>query len=214
MYVFNISSRQQKIAINLLTLFCHRGNSVKPQSLTVYREKSSSWYKHPSCCPASRHRISYLFGRRVTANLITCSHYSRRQSSTFSPSSSSSSCSFAHRHTCTSCSRAFWIGIRTGKLQLPSTLQPWPPNSPFGAADTSLAYLVHFLNPRHSVMGIFWKCARIGERLSPYISIFCVVMAVRFSLSPPAPRPFGTPASLLLLPLRNHTTNTSRSAQY
>ncbi|OAQ73043.1 hypothetical protein VFPPC_15241 [Pochonia chlamydosporia 170] len=27
------------------------------------------------------------------------------------------------------------------------------------------------------VMGIFWKCARIGERLSPYISICCVLMA-------------------------------------
>ncbi|RKU43358.1 hypothetical protein DL546_005863 [Coniochaeta pulveracea] len=27
-------------------------------------------------------------------------------------------------------------------------------------------------------MGIFWKCARIGERLSPYISICCVLMAV------------------------------------
>ncbi|KAH7367311.1 hypothetical protein B0T11DRAFT_221777, partial [Plectosphaerella cucumerina] len=28
-------------------------------------------------------------------------------------------------------------------------------------------------------MGIFWKCARIGERLSPYVSLFCVFMAVR-----------------------------------
>lgn len=27
-------------------------------------------------------------------------------------------------------------------------------------------------------MGVFWKCARIGERLSPYISICCVGMAV------------------------------------
>jgi hypothetical protein len=44
-------------------------------------------------------------------------------------------------------------------------------------------------------MGIFWKCARIGERLSPYVSIFCVVMAVRFPLSPPAPRPFGAPSA-------------------
>lgn len=32
------------------------------------------------------------------------------------------------------------------------------------------------------VMGIFWKCARIGERLSPYISICCVIMAVRILL--------------------------------
>ncbi|KAJ0125031.1 transmembrane protein [Diaporthe amygdali] len=27
-------------------------------------------------------------------------------------------------------------------------------------------------------MGVFWKCARIGERLSPYISICCVGMAL------------------------------------
>ncbi len=33
-----------------------------------------------------------------------------------------------------------------------------------------------------SVFGIFWKCARIGERLSPYVSICCVVMAVSVSL--------------------------------
>ncbi|OQV05871.1 hypothetical protein CLAIMM_10528 [Cladophialophora immunda] len=31
---------------------------------------------------------------------------------------------------------------------------------------------------KDGVMGIFWKCARIGERLSPYVSIFCIVMAV------------------------------------
>lgn len=30
--------------------------------------------------------------------------------------------------------------------------------------------------------GLFWKCARIGERLSPYISVCCVVMAVSCSL--------------------------------
>ncbi|CAL3967519.1 unnamed protein product [Diplocarpon coronariae] len=28
-------------------------------------------------------------------------------------------------------------------------------------------------------LGVFWKCARIGERLSPYISVCCVVFAVR-----------------------------------
>ncbi|CAG8132236.1 unnamed protein product [Penicillium olsonii] len=28
------------------------------------------------------------------------------------------------------------------------------------------------------MFGIFWKCARIGERLSPYVSICCVLMAV------------------------------------
>ncbi|KAL3420660.1 hypothetical protein PVAG01_07105 [Phlyctema vagabunda] len=26
--------------------------------------------------------------------------------------------------------------------------------------------------------GIFWKCARVGERLSPYVSLCCVIMAV------------------------------------
>ncbi|KAJ5562210.1 hypothetical protein N7461_000971 [Penicillium sp. DV-2018c] len=29
-----------------------------------------------------------------------------------------------------------------------------------------------------AVFGIFWKCARVGERLSPYVSICCVLMAV------------------------------------
>ncbi|CAK7202311.1 hypothetical protein SEUCBS139899_005033 [Sporothrix eucalyptigena] len=33
-------------------------------------------------------------------------------------------------------------------------------------------------NHKHGLMGIFWKCARIGERLSPYISLCCVLMAV------------------------------------
>ncbi|OCU02343.1 hypothetical protein XELAEV_18008106mg [Xenopus laevis] len=27
------------------------------------------------------------------------------------------------------------------------------------------------------VLGIFWKCARIGERKSPYVAVCCVVMA-------------------------------------
>ncbi|KAF2635154.1 DUF1242-domain-containing protein [Massarina eburnea CBS 473.64] len=26
-------------------------------------------------------------------------------------------------------------------------------------------------------VGVLWKCARIGERLSPYVAIACVVMA-------------------------------------
>ncbi|QMW25411.1 hypothetical protein G4B84_000656 [Aspergillus flavus NRRL3357] len=29
-----------------------------------------------------------------------------------------------------------------------------------------------------SFFGVFWKCARIGERLSPYVSICCILMAV------------------------------------
>ena len=31
---------------------------------------------------------------------------------------------------------------------------------------------------RYSFLGIFWKAARMGERLSPYISICCIFMAV------------------------------------
>ncbi|ERT00163.1 protein kish-A [Sporothrix schenckii ATCC 58251] len=47
---------------------------------------------------------------------------------------------------------------------------------------------VHQIFPRlldsrkHGLMGIFWKCARIGERLSPYISLCCVLMALLSSL--------------------------------
>lgn len=33
-----------------------------------------------------------------------------------------------------------------------------------------------------SFFGIFWKCARIGERLSPYVSICCILMAVSYTL--------------------------------
>ncbi|KAJ5995768.1 hypothetical protein N7481_002745 [Penicillium waksmanii] len=33
------------------------------------------------------------------------------------------------------------------------------------------------------LFGIFWKCARVGERLSPYVSICCFLMAVS-SLKP------------------------------
>ncbi|KAH6891160.1 hypothetical protein B0T10DRAFT_560423 [Thelonectria olida] len=50
------------------------------------------------------------------------------------------------------------------------------------------AYVHHFApgimdRNKDGVMGIFWKCARIGERLSPYISICCVVMAVSILMS-------------------------------
>lgn len=31
---------------------------------------------------------------------------------------------------------------------------------------------------RHSFFGVFWKFARIGERLSPYVSLCCIAMAV------------------------------------
>ncbi|TLS26252.1 hypothetical protein PpBr36_04425 [Pyricularia pennisetigena] len=33
-------------------------------------------------------------------------------------------------------------------------------------------------NRKEGFMGIFWKFARVGERLSPYISICCFVMAI------------------------------------
>ncbi|WVR05387.1 hypothetical protein IAU60_002401 [Kwoniella sp. DSM 27419] len=31
---------------------------------------------------------------------------------------------------------------------------------------------------REGFLGLFFKCARIGERLSPYVSLACVAMAV------------------------------------
>ncbi|KAF3088379.1 hypothetical protein TWF569_011469 [Orbilia oligospora] len=31
---------------------------------------------------------------------------------------------------------------------------------------------------KHGFRGVFWKAARIGERLSPYVSICCIVMAI------------------------------------
>ncbi|KAF2399214.1 S-adenosylmethionine-dependent methyltransferase [Trichodelitschia bisporula] len=30
---------------------------------------------------------------------------------------------------------------------------------------------------KDGLLGIFWKCARIGERLSPYVSLCCIFMA-------------------------------------
>ncbi|XP_062340188.1 protein kish-A [Osmerus eperlanus] len=45
------------------------------------------------------------------------------------------------------------------------------------------AYL-HTLAPslldknKTGILGIFWKCARIGERKSPYVALCCAVMAV------------------------------------
>jgi hypothetical protein len=50
------------------------------------------------------------------------------------------------------------------------------------------AYVHHFApgimdRNKDGVVGIFWKCARIGERLSPYISLACVVMAVSMLLN-------------------------------
>ncbi|KAL1411064.1 hypothetical protein Q8F55_002011 [Vanrija albida] len=30
---------------------------------------------------------------------------------------------------------------------------------------------------KEGFLGLFWKCARIGERLSPYVSLSCIIMA-------------------------------------
>ncbi|CAN3354719.1 protein Kish [Diutina catenulata] len=32
-------------------------------------------------------------------------------------------------------------------------------------------------NRKHGALGVFWKFARIGERLSPYVAIGCFIMA-------------------------------------
>ncbi|XP_044302491.1 protein kish-A [Varanus komodoensis] len=32
-------------------------------------------------------------------------------------------------------------------------------------------------NNQTGLLGIFWKCARIGERKSPYVAICCIAMA-------------------------------------
>ncbi|KAL4609498.1 protein kish-A [Arapaima gigas] len=33
------------------------------------------------------------------------------------------------------------------------------------------------------ILGIFWKCARIGERKSPYVACCCIIMAVAILFS-------------------------------
>ncbi|KAI9294880.1 DUF1242-domain-containing protein, partial [Neoconidiobolus thromboides FSU 785] len=33
---------------------------------------------------------------------------------------------------------------------------------------------------KEGLMSIFWKAARVGERLSPYVSLSCFIMAVSF----------------------------------
>jgi hypothetical protein len=32
--------------------------------------------------------------------------------------------------------------------------------------------------PRNGLLGVAWKASRIGERLSPYIGVSCVIMAI------------------------------------
>ncbi|CAH8641796.1 unnamed protein product [Heterobilharzia americana] len=44
------------------------------------------------------------------------------------------------------------------------------------------AYVRHFSpalldSRKHGLLGLFWKCARIGERKSPYVAVCCIAMA-------------------------------------
>ncbi|CAH8867812.1 unnamed protein product [Trichobilharzia szidati] len=44
------------------------------------------------------------------------------------------------------------------------------------------AYIRHFWpalldSRKHGLLGLFWKCARIGERKSPYVAVCCLGMA-------------------------------------
>uniref|UniRef100_A0A0S1MJJ5 Protein kish n=1 Tax=Phakopsora pachyrhizi TaxID=170000 RepID=A0A0S1MJJ5_PHAPC len=36
---------------------------------------------------------------------------------------------------------------------------------------------------KNGVLGMFWKFARIGERLSPYVGLSCVIMAIVMMVS-------------------------------
>ena len=113
----------------------------------------------------SQYRISFLSlqnGMYATHSLSNryANSPSSLPSSTSNPSYSFSCCSYARAHTFTTLHLASWIGIRTG-TKCDSRRYRGD-----GADNTRF-------------MGIFWKCARIGERLSPYISICCVLMAVR-----------------------------------
>jgi hypothetical protein len=58
-----------------------------------------------------------------------------------------------------------WIETRKGT---PDSISTFNIDSAACNADT-----------RHSYAGTVWKFARVGERLSPYVSIACIVMAVR-----------------------------------
>lgn len=59
-------------------------------------------------------------------------------------------------------SLASWIGIEMGRHNF----------------RLALAWKIRRLLTMGRVFGIFWKCARIGERLSPYVSLCCIIMAV------------------------------------
>ncbi|KAH8906577.1 DUF1242-domain-containing protein [Coniochaeta sp. PMI_546] len=83
-----------------------------------------------------------------------------------------------------------WFGLGTSKLFCFDHLSQ--PSALFNFQSLLLVILllictsayVHQMFPaildrnKNGFMGIFWKCARIGERLSPYISLCCVFMAI------------------------------------
>ncbi|KAK6202939.1 uncharacterized protein RJT21DRAFT_119046 [Scheffersomyces amazonensis] len=33
-------------------------------------------------------------------------------------------------------------------------------------------------NRKSGLLSVFWKCARVGERLSPYVAIGCFIVAI------------------------------------
>jgi len=37
---------------------------------------------------------------------------------------------------------------------------------------------------KEGLMGLFFMCARIGERLSPYVALSCMAMAVKILMDP------------------------------
>jgi hypothetical protein len=50
------------------------------------------------------------------------------------------------------------------------------------------------------LLGMGWKAARIGERLSPYIAVSCVVMVRRRRRAPPPPPLPRTPPAFVSVP--------------
>ena len=44
-------------------------------------------------------------------------------------------------------------------------------------ADRSFFFAIHSLSLAR-VSGLWWKAARVGERLSPYVAVCCVLMAL------------------------------------
>lgn len=105
---------------------------------------------------------------RMEPSLLTFGIDFSLRFSTSGPSYSSSCCWFARAPMSTISPRVSWTEIRTGMRT--TIISARAINGPKAN------------NWPDRVMGIFWKCARIGERLSPYISICCVIMAVRILL--------------------------------